>query len=127
MTKPSKSAKTDLVRSVIAATKFNDPKEVIAKLITEQATNETERQILACQKYQGNKYQNNRGNKKFEYNSHRNNHKNKSNGYNWNKSYNNKNNYNGRGRSNYNNNNRQNNGNNSSYVRVAENATAPSN
>lgn len=76
------SAKTDLVRSVLAATKFNDPEEVIAKLITEQATSETERQILAYQKYRGNKNQNHRGNKRFQFNSQRNDN-NRNNGYNY--------------------------------------------
>lgn len=124
------SAKTDLVRSVLAAATFNDPKEVIAKLITEQATNETERQILAYRAQNNkrfNKFNNN--NRNFAYNSYKNgqngpnssqngnrNQYHRRNGY----SQNNNRQYHQRGR------NGNNNGHNSGYnVRVAENATAP--
>jgi len=41
------SARTDLVKSVLAATKFSDPKEVVAKYIIEINTESKERQILA--------------------------------------------------------------------------------
>lgn len=41
------SAKTDLVKSVLAATKFESPKEVISKLIVETNVQTEERQILA--------------------------------------------------------------------------------
>lgn len=127
------SAKSDLVKSVLAAATFENTKEVIAKLITETATDTSEKQVLAYQKF--NKNNNNKQN-----NGNRN-----SNGY---KRYNNNNqngnNNNGnrsngrgrgnrRGRNNYgyrnNNNNNQNNNNgrnnwqnnNNNYVRYAEN------
>lgn len=125
------SAKSDLVRSVLAAATFNDPKDVIAKLITEQNTHETEKQILAFNR-QGNFRKNNgrfNGNKNFN---------NRQNGYkNYNQNYNQNNNqYNsqnnsqrggfqnkrGRGRGNYHNN--RNNGN--YNIHVAENYGSPS-
>lgn len=40
------NAKSDLVRSVLAASKFNDPKEVISKMITEQSATEKDHQVL---------------------------------------------------------------------------------
>lgn len=69
------SAKSDLVRSVLAAASFNDPKDVVAKLITEQNTHDTERQIL---------YFNRQNNNNFRKNN---------NGYNGKKNFNNYNNY----------------------------------
>lgn len=45
------SARTDLVKSVIASTSFKEPKEVIAKLITEQTVHEKEQQILSFHRY----------------------------------------------------------------------------
>lgn len=41
------SAKTPLVKSVLASTKFDEPKEVLAKFITEATTENTEVKILA--------------------------------------------------------------------------------
>lgn len=108
----------------------NDPKDVIAKLITESSSDEKERQILAFRSF-GNKTRGFRGNfrgnfqnnQSFRYNQ---------NGNNFNNNYNN--NWRGRGqarggrgnrfhsnRRNYNNH-----GNRSYNVRVAENATSPS-
>lgn len=40
------NAKTDLVKSILASSSFADPKEVIAKLVVEQATERKEQQIL---------------------------------------------------------------------------------
>lgn len=112
------SARSDLVKSVLASTSFKDPKEVIAKLITEQTTHEQEKQILAFQnqnfrknggrfdkKFSGQN--NNRGYKKYNNNGNRQN-----NGYK--KNFNGRKNYNGNNRNNYN-------------VRVTENYEGPSN
>lgn len=41
------SAKSDLVRSVLASATFNSPKEVVAKFVVESATETKEKQILA--------------------------------------------------------------------------------
>lgn len=54
------AARSDLVKSVLAATKFDSPKEVVAKYVVESATEEKEKQILAYRTYQR---QNNRNNK----------------------------------------------------------------
>lgn len=128
------SAKSDLVKSVLASSTFTDTKEVIAKLITETATDTSEKQVLAYQKF------NNKNNNKQNYS--RNNNNSRRGYYNNNYNNNNRNNNNsgrrgrggGRGRYNYrnntnrnynnnngynNNNNYQNNGNNS--VRYTEN------
>lgn len=53
------AARTELVKAVLASTKFDSPKEVIAKYIVESSTEEKERQILALRAYQR---QNRRGN-----------------------------------------------------------------
>lgn len=56
-----KNARTDLVRSVLASTSFQDPKEVIAKFLTE-TTLSSEHQVMHYEKfnnYRGNS--NNRG------------------------------------------------------------------
>lgn len=128
------SAKSDLVRSVLAAATFDNTKEVIAKLITETATDTSEKQVLAYQKF--NKNNNNRQNNGNRgSNGYR--RYNNSNYNNQNANNNNNNRFNGRGRGNrrgrnnsgyrLNNNNGQNNGrnnwqnNNNNYVRYAEN------
>lgn len=133
------SAKSQLVRSVLASTKFDKPKEVLAKLITEANIENTEVKILAFggnrTQYRGRvKFSNNRGN--FNYNNNRNG------GYNGNYGRYNQNGYNnqnygqrgrgrGRGRGNFNNY-RQHHGNynnnrNDRNVRVVqENQPAPS-
>lgn len=72
------SAKSDLVKSVLASTTFNNAKEVVAKFVTETSNVTSEKQILA-------------------YNSVNNNHKQKN--------YNNKKNYNGNNKKEYKNNN----------------------
>lgn len=43
-------ARSDLVKSVLASSKFESPKEVVAKYVTENATEKTEKQILAFKK-----------------------------------------------------------------------------
>lgn len=53
------AARSDLVKSVLASAKFDSPKEVIAKFVTEAATDAQEKQVLAFrQQKRGN---NNRG------------------------------------------------------------------
>lgn len=47
------NAKSDLVKSILASSVFSDPKEVVAKLVVEQATETKERQVLA---FQGNNH-----------------------------------------------------------------------
>lgn len=41
------SAKTDLMKSILASTTFTDPKEVVAKFVVEAATETTKKQVLA--------------------------------------------------------------------------------
>lgn len=127
------SAKTPLVKSVLASTHFNDPKEVLAKLITESNYENNETQILYYTRnnmrgrdgrqsnYQNNQYRNNsRGNNRNGrgYYNNFNNRNNYSNGNH------NSSNYRGRGR-NYSNNfnrrgNNQNRRGNDRYVRMIE-------
>lgn len=49
------SAKSDVVRSILGAAQFTDPKEVVAKLLVETATDHTEKQVFAFEKYNNNK------------------------------------------------------------------------
>lgn len=136
------SARTPLVKSVLASTHFNDPKEVVAKLITESARETTETQILYYSRnntrgrgkrnndYQNNQYRNNRGNNFRNgrgYYNNSNNRNDHSNGNNY------TNGYRGRGRGNYSNNfnrrgNNQNRRENERYVRMidTENDQTPS-
>lgn len=107
------SARSDLVKSVLASSTFKDPKEVIAKLLTEQNAHEQEKQVLAFQRNQGNFRKNNGryyNNKKFNNNGNKNFKQNNGNRYNGNK---NNRNYNNKNKGNYN-------------VRVAENLESPS-
>lgn len=114
------SARSDLVKSVLASSTFKDPKEVIAKLITEQSTQEQEKQILAFNKQNGFRKNNGRFNGNKGWNDRRGNHKN----FNQNNGHrNNFNNKRGRGRGNYHNNR----GNGHYNVRVSENYESPSN
>lgn len=119
------SAKYDLVKSVLAAATFTDPKDVIAKLITEQNTHETEKQILAFNRNNNFRKNNGRFNGNKGFNNRQNGHKNFQNNGNFNG---NRGGYNkrGRGRGNYYNNNRNNNNNGNYNVRVAENYESPS-
>lgn len=52
-------ARSDLAKSILAATKFDSPKEVIAKYVVESSTEEKEKQILA---FKANRKQNGRNN-----------------------------------------------------------------
>lgn len=135
------SARTPLVKSVLASSTFKQPKEVLAKFITEAAQESTEVKILAFRNNnnnnRGRNFQNNRG----AYNNNRGNFQNFRGAYNNNRNqgYNNFNHGNGfrgrgrgggyRGRGNgYRNNNNYNNGQNNGnrYVRaIQENGQAP--
>lgn len=118
------SAKNDLVKSILAASTFENTKEVIAKLVVETATDNTEKQVLAYQKFQNNNRGRGRGNNRFNnYNGRRNFNNNN------NDRRGNNNNRRGRGRgnnryNNYNNNNNYHNndqsGNRNNYVRYVE-------
>lgn len=78
------SAKSDLVRSVLAAASFNDPKDVVAKLITEQNTHDTERQILYFNRQNNFRKNNNGYNGKKNFNNYNsNNYQNDSNSKNF--------------------------------------------
>lgn len=46
------------VRTILAAAKFENPKEVIAKLVTKQTVNEHEMQVLAFKRYENQRKQN---------------------------------------------------------------------
>lgn len=141
------AARSDLVKSVLASTKFESPKEVIAKYVVESSTEEREKQILAFKSYQKHnkrtgRYNNNGGRGRYNNddrgrqnnngrgrngrfgNGGRNNYNN-GNNRNFNNGGNNYGN-NGRGRNNFGNNGgyRSNNDNNRN-VRYAENCDAP--
>ncbi|XP_055316605.1 putative uncharacterized protein DDB_G0284213 [Sitodiplosis mosellana] len=126
------SAKTNLVKSILASSDFKEPKEVVEKLIIESNVENNEAQVLY---YRGN-HQNQRmngfntfrgnGNYRGNYRGQNENNRN----YN-NRNRNTKQNFRGRGRRGYNNqynnnnhgryqNNRNQDGNNSRYVRVIE-------
>lgn len=63
-----RSTNSDLVKSIIMSTQFKNPKEVIAKLITESDTYVREQQILRFKKAtRGNNNGNNNGNNKKGY------------------------------------------------------------
>lgn len=76
------SARTNLVKSILASTQFTEPKEVLAKLITESNTENNEAQVLFYRgnmqnRFRGNsnnQYRNNnwRGRQNNQYNSHNN-------------------------------------------------------
>lgn len=87
------SAKTNLVKSVLASSEFKSPKDVLAKLITESTTESTENTILYYRNnsYRGNASRGNfqrnfrgnfRGNFNKFNNGFRNNYSNNQNGYN---------------------------------------------
>lgn len=121
------SARTDLVRSVLASSKFDSPKDAIAKLITEQATNETEKQVLAYRTNFNRNKPNFRGNyRNFNRNSSQSFNRNgNSNGRNFHRGNSRGNPSGARGRGGYHNRNYRNNYGNNFNVRVAENGSAP--
>lgn len=145
------SAKSQLVKSVLASTSFKTPNEVVAKLVVEQTTETKEAQILSFKtnryksggrgnrNYRGNYNNNNNNNRNVarngnnqNYNNNNNRNYSQNNSQNYSRNNNNNNNNNGRNFRNNNsrgrnNNNRQQYGNNnrSANVRVAENCDAP--
>lgn len=56
------SAKSSLVKSILASTHFYDPKEVLAKLVTETTTESTEAQVMYFDRNNGANRRNFRGN-----------------------------------------------------------------
>lgn len=117
------SARSDLVKTVLAATPFKEPKEVIAKFVVEGANELKDKQILAYR--QQNRSNNYRGGRNYRNNRDRNdrNWRNRNNNGNYNNNGQ-KNNYRGRGR--YRNNPRNDrNDNQERSIRVAENAGTP--
>lgn len=111
-----------LVKSVLASTKFDNYKAVVAKFIIESRTDTTERQVLSMrQGTRGNFNQNNRGNYRHgQYNNRNNNQNGRNNNNQHNNNQNNRNNnycgrfnnnYRGRGGHNNRNNHRNNNNN----------------
>lgn len=121
------SAKTDLVKSIIASTSFADPKEVVARLIIETGKESKGKQVLAFRSNQNNgNYYRKRGN--FNRNNnprYRSNYSNNNANRQFNRSYNN-NNFRGNRRTNYNNDRRRSNNQNDRNIRFAENSDAPS-
>lgn len=123
------NAKTELVRSVLASAKFDEPKDVVAKYIVEATTETKERQIFAFNASRGHNNYRGRGNNNLRGrgNNNFNNYNNGQRRYNnYNNNYNN-NGYNNNNRGNYRGNNRgyfrgrgrnNNNNNNDRYVRV---------
>lgn len=114
------SAKSDLVKSVLAAATFSNTKEVIAKLITETSTDTSEKQVLAYQKYNNNR-NNNRQNNNRNNNSRRGNNNNFNNNNRNNNSSGRRGRGGGRGRNNYRNNNNRNYNNNNGYQNYQNN------
>lgn len=115
------SAKTDLVKSILAASSFNDPKEVVAKFVVESATEAKEKQVLH---FGANGFQKKKGRDNYSKNGNR-----RGNYSNGSKRYNNRNNRYGRGKREYSNDKGRNgysNNNNYRNVRYAENSEAPS-
>lgn len=105
------SAKTNLVKSVLASTQFSEPKEVIAKLITESNIENTETQILYYRgtNNQRGRFSSFRGNRNDQFNQNwrgrrnRNSNFNNNNNNSYNRNRNFQSNYRGRGRNNFNN------------------------
>lgn len=56
------ATRSDLVKAVLASTKFDSPKDVVAKYVVEASTEEKEKQVLAYRAYQGQNKRNNRNN-----------------------------------------------------------------
>lgn len=120
------STRSDLVKSILAATKFDSPKEVVAKYVVEANTEEKEKQVLQFKAQNKRGYNRGRGqykNQKFN-NGYQ---KNGQNNYNNNSNFRGRNKFRGRGRgrSTYNNNNYNRNSS-QQYVRYTENLPGPS-
>lgn len=125
------TAKSTLVKSVLASTTFTSPEEVVAKFVVESATDAKEKQIFKFSQ-QRNNNNNNRGNNNRRYNNNNNRQNRNNNGNNnWRNNGNNNNQNNGRGNRNRRGrgrNNYQNNQNDRFTIRVAnsENLAIPS-
>lgn len=120
------STRSDLVKSILAATKFDSPKEVVAKYVVEANTEEKEKQILQFKAQ--NKRGFNRGRGQYKNQKHTNGYqKNGHNNFNNNSNSRGHNKFKGRGRGrgNYNNNNYNRNSS-QQYVRYTENLPGPS-
>lgn len=120
------NARTDLVKSVLAATQFQDHKEVVAKFVVEINNERQEKQVLSFKSGSHNNFKNNfnRNNKK-NYNNKGKNQNNKNNNYRGKKFHNNR--YNNR-EGNFkqvNSNNRYENSRSNQNVRYSENSDAP--
>lgn len=113
------NAKSSHVKSVLDATTFREPKDVISKLITVQDEQDMERQVLSFHRHgnfrRGNNRFNNNGNFRNNNNSNQNFRQNNNNGYRGN----------GRGRGRGNNRSFGNNKRGNFNVRVSENLTGP--
>lgn len=130
------AARSDLVKSVLASTKFDSPKEVLAKFVTETVTDTQEKQVLAFrQQKRGNNYRGgqNRGRKgrndrNYQNNSYGNNYNSYGGGSYNNNGYRNRGGQRGRGsgRGQQNNYNRNWGQNQDRNVRYTENAAGPS-
>lgn len=99
------STQSVTVKSILAATQFSTPKEVVAKFVVETNTSKQEAQILSLRQFQNrnfrgrfnaNQQKGNRANGRFANNG------NRQNNYNGNRRYNNYNNSNGNNNNNYN-------------------------
>lgn len=120
------STRSDLVKSILAATKFDSPKEVVAKYVVEGTVEEKERQILQFRAQNKRGFNKGRG----QYKNQKSNNGYQKNGQNYNSNNNsyfhnrNKSRGTGRGRGNYNNN--YNHNQSQQYVRFTENLQGPS-
>ena len=131
------TAKSNLVRSVLASTSFTDPQEVVAKFVIESATDLKEKQIFKFSQQQNSNRGGNRNNNNFRGRGNQRNNQNRNfnqnNGQQWNNNFRGNRRGRGRGRGRYNNfgNNYGNNFNQNDRfsVRVAnsENSQVPSN
>lgn len=126
------SARSDVVRSILGAAQFRDPKEVVAKLMVETATDNTEKQVLAFEgaNYRQNGYRGNNNNNRRPWRggrggNNRNNFNGQYNrgGFNNGSNYRGSHQYNGGRNSNYNRGDNQNRGN--YNVRFTENVEEP--
>lgn len=121
------ATRSDLVKSILAATKFDSPKEVVAKYVIEGNTEEKEKQILQFKSYQKRGNGNGNGynkNKNFRYSQNKNGNQNYQNYQNSNYRGRGKFRGRGRGRGSYNGNFNRNQS--QQYVRYSENLGGPS-
>lgn len=125
-----KSAHSDVVRSILGASSFSTPQEVISKFIVENTTDKSEKQILAFRAYQSKQRTQTRGRGNFRGQNSRNQYHSQYNNQNNDGNYRNNNNSNWRGQNRYRGrgrgNGRGNYGNNrNAQINMLENTTAP--